>query len=217
MTVHAATTTYMSIKSHQGIYLHLPFWDNRYNSAEMDTWVLTVLATVRMASGASFFAVPELMSKAFLVPYTGAVAVTARMAGARDLAVGALLYCSRTGQTKDFVSIFRQLHMRTFKLTTKKELRRELLAGIVIDAFDVLGYLWCYWEGSLPIEGLRPLGGGAVVILGVKLFALHQVSVRSPQTSSSGLQLNDILCPRDLTISSSHQEKHPMNYEILMA
>lgn len=56
---------------------------------------ITALSILRMVSGASFFAVPELTAKAFLLPYTGHVAIAARMAGARDFAVGALLYTSR--------------------------------------------------------------------------------------------------------------------------
>ena len=151
---------------------------------------IAALSTLRMASGASFFAIPELTAKAFLVPYTGPVAIAARMAGARDFAVGALLYTCRPKNNRPGASTTASLpndngsgstllsRDDSIKLTDNKELRRALLTGILIDALDVLGCLWCYWEGTLPIEGLRALGGGAVIVLGVQIYTFYEVSPR---------------------------------------
>jgi hypothetical protein len=49
-----------------------------------------------------------------------------------------------------------------------------LLAAIVIDALDTLGYLWCYWEGTLPFESLRALAGGALFLLSAQIFAFYK-------------------------------------------
>lgn len=65
---------------------------------------ITALSVLRMASGASFFALPELTAKAFLLPYAGPVAIAARMAGARDFAVGALLYTCRPANSSQKAS-----------------------------------------------------------------------------------------------------------------
>jgi hypothetical protein len=58
------------------------------------------------------------------------------------------------------------------KLTNKQQLRQALLTVIVIDFLDLLGYLWCYGEGTLSAEGLQTLGGGAVFLLGEQIYAL---------------------------------------------
>jgi hypothetical protein len=148
-----------------------------------------------MASGASFFVIPKLTAKAFLVPYTGPVAIAARMSGARDIVLGALLYTCRPVNSGPGVSITSARasndnvsestvlpHDGLIKLTINKELRRSLLAAIVVDALDILGYLWCYWEGTLPIEGLGALGGGAVIIFGMQVYSLYKVSPHGIQT-----------------------------------
>lgn len=56
---------------------------------------ITALSVLRMMSGASFFALPEFTAQKFGLPYTGPVAIAARMLGARDFAMGTLLYTSR--------------------------------------------------------------------------------------------------------------------------
>jgi hypothetical protein len=55
---------------------------------------ITALSVLRMISGASFFALPGFTAQKFGLPYTGHVAIVARMIGARDFAMGALLYTS---------------------------------------------------------------------------------------------------------------------------
>ena len=153
--------------------------------------MLTIIAlsTLRMASGASFFAIPELTAKAFLLPYTGPVAITARMAGARDFAVGALLYTCRPKNSSPAAStataslsnenvseITLLSRDDLIKLTDNKELSRALLTGIVVDALDVLGCLWCYWERTLPIEGLGALWRGCDRSGSANLYRLQTLS-----------------------------------------
>lgn len=64
----------------------------------------TALSTLRMASGAFFFASPELAAKTFSMPVAKPVAIVARMVGARDLAVGALLHTCRHGNNSQALS-----------------------------------------------------------------------------------------------------------------
>jgi hypothetical protein len=70
-----------------------------------------------------------------------------------------------------------------FISTNNKELRRALLAAIVIDALDALGYLWCYWEGTLPVDDLKALAGGALLLLSVQIFAFYKAHPQSAHAS----------------------------------
>lgn len=155
---------------------------------------LTTLSTLRMASGAFFFASPELAAKTFSMPAAKPVAIVARMVGARDLAVGALLHTCRRGNNSQVLSCNAEARpnnlvsasalLRFFSiLTNNKELRRALLATIVIDALDSLGYLWCYWEGNLSVDDLKVLTGGALLLLSVQIFAFYKVPTQSTHAS----------------------------------
>ncbi|KIM94499.1 hypothetical protein OIDMADRAFT_60826 [Oidiodendron maius Zn] len=138
---------------------------------------LTALSTLRMASGAFFFASPELAAKTFSMPTAKPVAIVTRMVGARDLAVGALLHTCRRGNNSQVLS------RNADAQPNNPELRRALLAAIAIDALDALGYLWCYWEGNLSVDDLKALTGGALLLLSVQIFAFYEAPSQSTHAS----------------------------------
>ena len=138
---------------------------------------ITVLASLRMLLGTALLTTPRLTSSAFFVPYTLSSAPLLRMAGTRDIVLGALLYTNNhhTNSTRSPAGAERASSALLDsqadsasdvdgkgKLdgTDFKEARRALMAGITVDAIDVVSFLWGYGEGSLSVETLAVVMAG---------------------------------------------------------
>ncbi|KAL2822118.1 hypothetical protein BJX63DRAFT_427463 [Aspergillus granulosus] len=136
---------------------------------------ITALAALRMGIGASLLCLPKLVIThifPFLLPYTGPVAVATRMLGCRDIALAALFYTRRTANEHD--------DSRQSAL-----LKQALEAGIIADSLDVVGYVWCYGEGMLTLEGLPYLIVPAVGLLGLGLYNFKRVDAGLQELTSA--------------------------------
>ncbi|KAI9038853.1 DUF4267 domain-containing protein [Aspergillus affinis] len=116
---------------------------------------LTLLSTSRMAGGVLFLLAPKIAAANFSLSYGPSSKVLTHLVGARDLIIGALLFTAH--QEKD-------------KPNGTREVKRALLAGLAMDAAEVITNLICYSSGELSAEPLTMLGGGAVVSFGLGLY-----------------------------------------------
>ncbi|KAL4864724.1 hypothetical protein BDV12DRAFT_200799 [Aspergillus spectabilis] len=132
-------------------------------------FTLTALSTIRMAIGLSLLCIPKFFITnffPFFLPYTGTTAVAARMIGCRDLAIAALFYTHRRETSED---------KPEESLISNETLKQALIAGIILDACDVVGFLWCFGEGMVSGEGLALLGIPAVGMLGLGVYNMRKV------------------------------------------
>lgn len=122
----------------------------------------SLLATSRMAVGLGFLTIPNHLATLFVLPFSAEASIGCRMAGSRDLVLGALLYtCCSESTTSAGTAVGKDKKKESSGWT---DVQRALLAGIVVDALDVLACLWCYCDGSLPLTPALMLGGGAAVL-----------------------------------------------------
>ncbi|KAL2834005.1 hypothetical protein BJY01DRAFT_253243 [Aspergillus pseudoustus] len=139
---------------------------------------ITGLAALRMGVGVSLLCAPKLVLTTifpFLLPYTGPVAVATRMLGCRDIALAALFYTHHTRRrTTTTTTTVMDDHENREK--SNIQLKQALTAGIITDSLDVIGYLWCFGEGMLALEGLPYLIGPAVGMLGLGLYGYYHRS-----------------------------------------
>ncbi|OJJ58560.1 hypothetical protein ASPSYDRAFT_956365 [Aspergillus sydowii CBS 593.65] len=132
----------------------------------------SLLATSRMAVGLGFLTVPNHLSTLFVLPFSADASIGCRMAGSRDLVLGALLYTCCSGSTTTTTSGGAAVG-KDKKKSSGTDIQRALLAGIVVDALDVLACLWCYCDGSLPLTPALLLGGGAAVLCDIGGYCLY--------------------------------------------
>lgn len=145
----------------------------------------TLLSISRMAVGLGFLAAPKSLASVFIMPFSPEAAIGCKMAGSRDLVVGALLYACYSegspilvGKTTNpseqpLLSSSGQPQTRISWNNTQ----RALAAGMIVDGFDVLSVLWCYLDGTLPIEAAGTLGGGASLLLGLGVYCMVNESM----------------------------------------
>ncbi|KAL2818993.1 hypothetical protein BDW59DRAFT_165274 [Aspergillus cavernicola] len=100
----------------------------------------SLLALSRMAVGLGFLTIPKSFAALFAMPFTPEAAIGCRMAGTRDLVLGALLYTCRsqastviTNDAKTDVANQQPQRKREWNDTQRALL---LAAGVVVDAFD---------------------------------------------------------------------------------
>ncbi|KAJ0417867.1 hypothetical protein BJY00DRAFT_315468 [Aspergillus carlsbadensis] len=140
---------------------------------------ITALAALRMATGVSLLCIPKPVLThifPFLLPYTGPIAVAARMLGCRDVALAALFYTRRARAPATAEN--EQEQDPDPDPDRSAILKQALTAGIVADSLDVVAYLWCYGEGTLGGEGLGYLIVPAVGMLGLGLYSSRRVQAR---------------------------------------
>lgn len=158
-----------------------------------------VLSLIRIGTGFAFLALPQFSCATFLVPQAAAPAaiLATRLAGSRELAVGELQWYAlrrhRAGRatfvdpasSSDAAAEHSQLLPREAAgakgLSASAEApRREnmvgyaLMAGMAIDAIDVVSCLVCYAEGNLPLEPALLVGGVGCVAFGVGAYSYFQ-------------------------------------------
>lgn len=165
---------------------------------------LTLLSTAREAVGAAFLLAPVFTSKVGLMSISASAILPTRMAGTRDLVLGALtFYAARqarlAAKTRDNHGIKPGTAAAAAATTTTTtsllnsdssnnsnnnasaaavqsnlNMRYVLLANIAVDALDVLACVWCLEEGSLGLEGALTMGIGASSLLGLGVYALKK-------------------------------------------
>jgi len=152
----------------------------------MASLTLTTLSTLRMAAGVGLLAAPRLTTIAFLVPYASSASLITRMGGVRDFVLGALLFTANRNRSASASIISSPSDEGVVKPDTEPllggvrngemgEVRRALMAGMLVDAVDIVSCLVCMGEGTLPLEGMGIAGGGAVVFLGLGAWGLRAV------------------------------------------
>lgn len=122
----------------------------------MSTFIVRTLAIARTLVGVSLLAVPTLTARTFFLPVSGSSALILRLCGARDAALGGLLWSSSsaTSQSADPV-------------------RTALLTGAVVDAIDLVSVGACLLDGSVTTAPAATVGGGAAVFLAAGLWGLR--------------------------------------------
>jgi len=146
----------------------------------------TLLSISRMAVGLGFLAIPKPLASVFIMPFSPEAAIGCKMAGSRDLVLGALLYtCRSEGSTILMSKTTDPSEHPLFSSTGQSQAQlswnntqRALVAGMIVDGFDVLSVLWCYLDGTLPIEAAETLGGGASLLLGLGVYCWYYVSIK---------------------------------------
>lgn len=137
----------------------------------------TLLSTSRMAVGLGFMVIPRWLASLFIMPFSPEAAIGCKMAGTRDFVLGALLYTCRSRGSTALMSKTTNPTDR-FGVTGKDQwqaqldwnnTQRALMSGMIVDAFDILSVLWCYLDGTLPVQAAVTLGGGASLLLGLGL------------------------------------------------
>jgi hypothetical protein len=111
------------------------------------------------------------------MPFTPEAAIGCRMAGARDIVIGVLLYTSLTRSTNAIGAGASDAKTDSSRQGLKNSgwsaRQRALVAGIAVDAIDVLACLWSCLDGSLPATPALLLGGGAAVLLDLGVYCLY--------------------------------------------
>lgn len=135
----------------------------------------THFGAVRMALGLAFLCLPKHVAAACRIPYIPEAAIAGRMTGARDFAIGLLLYNCRPRLTnpkriepRENATLCNNAYSGA--RLSWNDTQRALISGMIVDGIDVLSVLWCYLEGNLPTVGIRTVGGPAVVFLGLGVF-----------------------------------------------
>jgi hypothetical protein len=157
---------------------------NRKRHIHIQSIMQTLFSIARMTLGLGLLAIPKPVAHVFLVPFTREATIACRMAGARDLVLGALLYASRPRRSTALINKTADPaeHPLLSESSQSQEqigqdhTKRALIAGMVVDGTDVLSVLWCYLEGTLPIEAVATLGGGACLFLGLGAYFWYSVS-----------------------------------------
>jgi hypothetical protein len=141
----------------------------------MSSLSLKTLSTLRMLTGLALLTVPRLAATAFFVPYQPSLALYSRLTGIRDFAVGALLYTAipttqeqrqkNNANHDDNDAPGKPLLGGEITVNGEgmHEVKRALMAGIVVDAVDVVSIMACFAEGNLDIKGVGMAGGGAAL------------------------------------------------------
>ncbi|KAL2857618.1 hypothetical protein BJX68DRAFT_263178 [Aspergillus pseudodeflectus] len=139
----------------------------------------SLLALSRIAFGLGFLTIPGPLAALSRMPFSPEAAIGCRMAGARDIVIGALLYTSLSRSSNPTTTA---ADARDAKPASARQGPRNrvwsatqgaLIAGMAVDAMDVLACLWGYLDGSLPLTPALLLGGGAAVLLDLGVYCWY--------------------------------------------
>lgn len=157
---------------------------------------LSVLSTAREIVGAAFLVAPALTSKLFLINASASAILPTRMAGTRDIVVGALtFYTARqlrqalknrehhdTKHTNTAATASTPLNnnnnnnnVANAVTYSQLNMRYVLLANIAVDALDVMSCAWCFGAGDMSLDSALMLGIGASGLMGLGLYSLRKL------------------------------------------
>lgn len=127
----------------------------------MSLLIIKTLAVARTLVGVSLLAVPLLTSRTFFLPASTSTTLVLRLCGARDAALGGLLWSASS-----------RLSSST-ELASPALVRPALMTGAIVDALDVLSVGACLMERSVGVVPAAVVGGGAAVFLAAGLWGLR--------------------------------------------
>lgn len=151
---------------------------------------LTLLSTAREVVGTAFLVAPALTSKMAFLNISASAILPTRMAGTRDLALGALTFYAarqvrRAQNNSNNNDINKHAGTTTAPLldnnnnidadklvNSNLNMRHILFANIAVDALDVLACLWGFGDGTIPLDSALVLGIGASGLLGLGAYSL---------------------------------------------
>lgn len=129
-------------------------------SSRISVVAINSLALARTLAGASLLASPRFTASLFSLPTFSAASVFLRLCGARDAALGGLLWSSS----------YTSPELRT------PMLRQALIIGAVVDVLDGISVGVCFLEGNLKSTPAALIGGGALLFLGLGLVGLKGIT-----------------------------------------
>jgi hypothetical protein len=143
----------------------------------MTSLAINILAYARMGIGAASLVAPLPVCSAFLLPVAPVATLAIRLAGARDFAVGGLLWHAARKHQEVPVGDVKEQQPLVAKTNTRssKFLRSALTAGIVVDAIDILSVAACFADGTVPLDGAVVFAGGAAAFVGLGAWALRGI------------------------------------------
>jgi hypothetical protein len=143
----------------------------------MTSLAINTLAIARMGIGAASLVAPLQIASAFLLPVAPIAILPIRLAGARDLAIGGLLWHASRTQSVPLVGNKNEQQSLLGKdnLPDSNMLRSVLWVNIAVDAIDVLSVAACLAEGAVPLDGGAVFIGGAMAFVGLGSWALMKM------------------------------------------
>ena len=147
---------------------------------------LHALAFARIGVGIALLTVPAAAASTFLIPVAPAAILGIRLAGARDLAIGSLLFHTSRRQTSQiaekssadssiddnnqYTTPLLDVDPRIVQAQHDSMIKAVLATGIMIDAVDMLSCAVCFAEGNLPGDAALLVGGLAGGAVGLGLY-----------------------------------------------
>ncbi|MCJ1263801.1 hypothetical protein MMC22_003671 [Lobaria immixta] len=126
----------------------------------MSIYIIKTLAIARTLVGVSLLAVPLLTSRTFFLPASMSSTLALRLCGARDAALGGLLWSASSRLSSSDAQL-------------PALLRPALMTGAVVDALDLVSVGACLVDGSVNVVPAAVVGGGAAVFLAAGVWGLR--------------------------------------------
>lgn len=132
----------------------------------LTTNIIRTIAVLRLSLGSASLTVPHSAIPLFGIPLTSDSAILARLFGIRELVLGGLLWAARPHSDAARKNT-------SLDVDRGQELRRVLLAGLVVDAVDVCSCAVGALNGTLDGPAIGLVGGGALVAVALGLLGLR--------------------------------------------
>jgi hypothetical protein len=123
---------------------------------------ISTIATIRVLLGGSMLLGPQSSAKLFGIPLTPETSIAGQLFGARDLALGALLWYARSS----VVSYSKTLRLGDAAASNDVTgiLKYALYTGLAVDMMDIGACAVAYSDGLISDRAAAFFGGGAVFV-----------------------------------------------------
>ncbi|KAI0103326.1 hypothetical protein GGR51DRAFT_253600 [Nemania sp. FL0031] len=121
---------------------------------------IKILATGRILLGVGVLVAPQPMLGAFGLSLPADLILIARLAGIRDVVLGALLWTARTNDPTPL---------------GRSDVRRALTAGVMVDTADSMATLYALATGNYDLKNTLTFVAGAVPFIGLGIFGLSSL------------------------------------------
>lgn len=128
---------------------------------------VNMLAITRIVVGCSSIFLPNHATPFFGIPLTAQTALTAQVFGNREIALGGLLWHAKNQHKGDGTT--------GGTPETRRNLRRVLWTGFVVDTLDVFCSMFNLFGGTISNRAMFWYGGGAASLVALATLALRGV------------------------------------------